>query len=227
MWDRAAARAHAALRRAPHRPPRPRRLAVRRSRRSRDVRAPAARAARRARADRSAARSAAFRSAARSGMWLALDAPERIDRLVLAARRRASGRRSSGTSAHRARREPRGWRRSPSRCCERWFTPAFRDAATLPRRCFVATPPEGYARCCEASARLGCARRAPRVSGADDSCDRRVSTIRSAPPDAARSDRGARFPALALVVHRRRRDTSSNVERADAFNEALVAHLAA
>ena len=81
------------------------------------------------------------------GMWLAANAGDRLDRLVLA-----------GTSAHFG--PPERWiERAETVRSEgmaplvdatmgRWFTPAFTGTALF-RQTFLATPPEGYAACCD------------------------------------------------------------------------------
>jgi len=87
------------------------------------------------------------------GMWLGANAPERIDRLVLACtgaslgapevyRERAARVRAEGTAGLLE-----GAR-------ERWFTPAFRDSPAARRILdgLLAIAPEGYAACCEAVA---------------------------------------------------------------------------
>ena len=82
------------------------------------------------------------------GMWLGANAPERLDRLVLA-----------GTSAYFG--PPERWvERAQLVRAEgtepiadatmgRWFTPAFAGIAPY-RAQLVATPSEGYAACCDA-----------------------------------------------------------------------------
>lgn len=91
-----------------------------------------------------------------TGMWLATNAPERIDRLVLLCTapllesrpwlERAATIRSQGTAAV-----------APA-VVQRWFTPAFaeRDPAMVARMqaTIADTPDEGYAACCEAIASL-------------------------------------------------------------------------
>ncbi len=80
-------------------------------------------------------------------MWLAANAPERVDRLVLACTRawfdgpegwaeRAAAVRAGGVEA------------IADAVLERWFTPAFRDRARW-RAMMTSIDPEGYARCCE------------------------------------------------------------------------------
>jgi|SRR5215470_4309743 len=87
------------------------------------------------------------------GMWLASNAPERVERLVLC-----------NTSAHLPGRElwnarieavrTSGMAAVAPQVLERWFTPEFRDrapeAVERVRRMLLTTPAEGYAACCAA-----------------------------------------------------------------------------
>ena len=88
-----------------------------------------------------------------TGMWLGVNAPERIDRLVLLCTSamlrddhdwplRARTVREQGTGA------------VADAVVERWFTPAFRDAnpdlVARMRAMIADTPPQGYAGCCDA-----------------------------------------------------------------------------
>jgi 3-oxoadipate enol-lactonase len=152
------------------------------------------------------------------GMRAALDAPDRIDRLVLCS-----------TSARFATPEfwderaatvrSEGVRAIADTVLDRWFTPGFPDVRRY-RDMLVSTPAEGYARCCEAvrdwDARgaLG-AVRAPTlaIAGAEDP---------STPPDQLRAI-VSEIPGAGLTVLDHGRHLV-NVERADAFNEALLAH---
>lgn len=92
-----------------------------------------------------------------TGMWLAVNAPERIDRLALLCtsamlardidwRARAKTVRDEGTGAVAA------------ATVERWFTPGFiaanPDVAARMRAMVADTPPEGYAGCCDAIAEM-------------------------------------------------------------------------
>ena len=89
------------------------------------------------------------------GMWLAAEAPERIDRLVLCCTKalfappeqwteRAATVRAGGVAT------------VSEATLGRWFTPAFHtarpDVVERFRAMLVGTPPEGYAGCCEALA---------------------------------------------------------------------------
>ena len=152
------------------------------------------------------------------GMRLALDAPHRIGRLVLCSTsarfatpefwdRRVAAVRSGGVEA------------IADEVLDRWFTPGFPDVRRY-RDMLVSTPAEGYSRCCEAvrdwdvRGALG-AVQAPTmaIAGADD---------RSTPPDELKAI-AAEIPSARLTVLHGRHLV--NVEQADAFNEALLAHL--
>jgi 3-oxoadipate enol-lactonase len=161
-----------------------------------------------------------------TGMWLAIRAPERIERLGLVC-----------TSAHLPPRE--GWieRAATVRAkglaavadgaLERWFTPelgVFRaEAVEWARRTLLEIPPEGYAGCCEAiadhdlRAELGRVR-APTlvIAGADDP---------ATPPDHGRliadSIDGARLELIDAARH------LANVERPAEVTRVLLGHLTA
>lgn len=154
------------------------------------------------------------------GMRVALDAPERLERLVLCStsarfvtpefwQERADTVREHGVKA------------VADVVLERWFTPEFPDVRRY-RDMLLSIPVEGYARCCEA-VRDWDARGtldavvAPTlaVAGADDP---------STPP-AELEGIAAEIPEARMVVLDRARHLA-NVERAQAFNEALLAHLA-
>jgi 3-oxoadipate enol-lactonase len=160
-----------------------------------------------------------------AGMWLAAEAPERIDRLVLCC-----------TAAHLP--PPELWdeRAATARgggmeqladgAMERWFTPAFRSEhpeVVGPIRDQVAeTPPEGYAASCEAirewdfRERLGSIAAPTLVVAAEDDP--------STPPEHGRllAERipGARLELLPDAAH------LANVEQPESFNRALLSHLA-
>ena len=153
------------------------------------------------------------------GMRLALDAPDRVERLVLVC-----------TSARFG--EPEQWLERAATVRRdglevivdavvgRWFTPAFADPSRF-RELFLATDREGYARCCEALAGWDARDEVEAidvptlvVSGADDA---------AAPPEAgalvAERIPGARHVVLDHAAH------LANVERPDAFNPLLEEHL--
>ncbi len=88
-----------------------------------------------------------------TGMWLAVHAPERIDRLVLA----NTAARFGTTEAWNARIDAvrkGGVEAIADAVLERWFTPGFRarapETVARMRETLVATPAEGYVGCCAA-----------------------------------------------------------------------------
>ena len=153
------------------------------------------------------------------GMRLALDAPERIDRLVLMCtspsfapeemwRARAALVRAEGL-------EP-----VVDTILARWFTPAFPDLRRF-REMFLATDPEGYARCCDALLAWDVQDQLERidaptlcVAGAEDP---------STPPDELGSI-ASRIPRARVEVVPKARHLA-NVERPDEVNRLLLEHL--
>jgi 3-oxoadipate enol-lactonase len=158
------------------------------------------------------------------GMTLALEEPERVDRLVLACTSAYVG--PPEGWAERARLvRTRGMEAVADSVVGRWFTPGFaRDGAETVARfraMLAATPPEGYARCCEAlaawDAREGIsAIAAPAlvIAGTDDPATpvEHAQLIASAIP-------GARLRIVERAAH------LANIERAEAFTNAVLAHL--
>lgn len=158
------------------------------------------------------------------GMWLASEAPERIERLVLCCtsakftppemwEERARTVRADGVGA------------IADAVLERWFTPAFRadwpETVEWAGRMLRETPPEGYAGCCEAirdadlRGRLG-EISAPTlvIGGADDP---------AVPPEQAELLRDSIPYARLLVVEGAAH--LPNVERPEKITRALLAHL--
>jgi 3-oxoadipate enol-lactonase len=153
------------------------------------------------------------------GMQLALTAPERLERLVLASTAARFG-------------EPGQWRERAAlvraegltaivdAVLARWFTPRFAGLRPF-RDMLLSVDPEGYARCCDALAEwdvrgaLGDVR-APTlvIAGADDP---------STPPETVEQIfaeiPGARFEVIEQAAH------LSSVERADVFNRLIEEHL--
>jgi 3-oxoadipate enol-lactonase len=157
------------------------------------------------------------------GMALALEAPERVDRLALCC-----------TAAYLG--PPEGWHERArlvraagtaaiaERVLERWFTQRYRDESPATVRRFretlEATPPEGYATCCEAIASWDArtsigAIRAPTlvIAGAQD--------VATPPEDGAFLAES--IPAAELIVLS---DAAhlANVEQPEPFNQALLGH---
>ncbi len=159
------------------------------------------------------------------GMWLASEAPERVERLMLCCTP-ANFDPDAYRSRARTVRE-RGVAEVADAILERWFTPAFReshpDVLEWAGRMLREIPPEGYAGCCEAisgadlAERLG-GIRAPTliIAGAEDP---------AAPPDRSESIRDsipdARLEILSPAAH------LANVERPEAMTRAILDHLQA
>jgi 3-oxoadipate enol-lactonase len=159
-----------------------------------------------------------------TGMWIAINSPDRIDRLVLCC-----------TSAHIPPRErwldraatvrEQGMDAVAEASVERWFTPALRrrQPETVERfeRALGEIDPEGYAGCCEAIAEIDLRSELPKISaptlvitGEDD-----LST----PPDHGRliAEQVEHGDCLLLSPARH----LANVERVDEVNRALLDHL--
>lgn len=86
------------------------------------------------------------------GMWLAINAPERIDRMVLCCTSAYMPPRDTWEERAAAVREE-GMEALTGATLERWFTEAADERAVArAREGLLATDPEGYAACCEAIA---------------------------------------------------------------------------
>jgi 3-oxoadipate enol-lactonase/4-carboxymuconolactone decarboxylase len=157
------------------------------------------------------------------GMWLASEAPQRVERLVLCC-----------TSAHfdpdayesRARTvREHGVAQVAEGVLERWFTPAFRksrpELAEWAKQMLRETPPEGYAGCCEAISSAHLPRRLGRIraptlilAGAEDP---------AAPPELSEFIRdsipGARLVVLSPAAH------LASIEQPEAVTQAILDHL--
>lgn len=134
-------------------------------------------------------------------MWVAANAPERVDRLVVFCTSAYLG---SAYAERAAAVRERGIEPIADAVIERWFTPGF-DPATVARfrRGLVGIPAEGYAGCCEAIAGmdlredLGSIRASTLVvAGADDP---------ATPPDhgqaIAEAIPGAQFAVIPKAAH--------------------------
>jgi 3-oxoadipate enol-lactonase len=161
-----------------------------------------------------------------TGMWLAIHAPERIDRLALCC-----------TSAHlpppdmwleRAETvRAKGMDAVADAALERWFTPALAERrpelVERTRRALLDTPPEGYAGCCEAiashdlRAELSSIRAPTLVLAADDDP--------ATPPEHGRLIAGAVDGARLVVLERARHLAA--VERPEEFTREVLGHLTA
>jgi 3-oxoadipate enol-lactonase len=161
-----------------------------------------------------------------TGMWLAINEPERIDRLALCC-----------TSAHLPPREmwteraatvrARGVQAVSDAQLDRWFTPALAehrpDVVERIRRALLDTSPEGYAGCCEAIAthdlrgELGGVRAPTLVLAAADDP--------ATPPEHARLIADAVAGARLIILERARH--LAVVERPEESARELLGHLTA
>lgn len=153
------------------------------------------------------------------GMRLALDEPERVERLVLCATSaRFADREFWQERADTVRRD--GVEAVADVVLERWFTPSFRDVRRY-REMLLSIPSEGYARACDAlrdwdvRGTLGSIS-APTYAlvGAEDP---------STPP-ADLAAIASEVPGAELLIVDDARHLL-NAERPDVFNEALLARL--
>jgi 3-oxoadipate enol-lactonase len=157
-----------------------------------------------------------------TGMWLAVNAPERIDRLVVACTAAKFGDTDKWFTRARIVRED-GLGAIVDSIMRRWFTPGFRpDLVARLRAGFLATPAEGYAGCCEALAgwdyrdRLGeIATPTLVLAGAHD-----IATPLEQNELVAERIPGARLVVLPEAAH------LANVQQSEAFSAAVNEHLA-
>ncbi len=160
------------------------------------------------------------------GMWIAANAPDRVDRLMVIC-----------TSAHLA--APDYWQERAARVradgmasivdpvVEKWFTPAFARRLSPVVRDYKETmaqlPPDGYAACCEAIGQLDLRPELPRISaptmvvaGADDHA---ISPEHGAA--IAKAVSGSSFVTVADAAH------LANVEQPDVITRLMLDHLSA
>ena len=161
-----------------------------------------------------------------TGMWLAAEAPERIERLVLLCTSALLGPKSVWDERI-ATATGRGMAALVDGVIERWFTPAFR--AENPKvvekmaRTLRETDPRGYAGCCAAIRDMDLRDRLPSVgaptlvvSGAEDP---------ATPPEhgglIADAIPGARFEVVPDAAH------IANVEQPEKITQLILTHLEA
>jgi 3-oxoadipate enol-lactonase len=153
------------------------------------------------------------------GMRLALDAPERLDRLVLCSTSMRFATADFWEERARLAREE-GMEAIAETALGRWFTPEFADVRRY-REMLVSIPAEGYARCCEAvrdydvRGKLGAIRLPTLVIAADEDPSTPVADLEAI----ARETPGARLVVLERARH------LANVERAEEFNSAVLSFL--
>lgn len=158
------------------------------------------------------------------GMWLAENAPERLDRLVLCCTSASLGPASMWQErAETARTQ--GMATLADAAVDRWVTPGFKtanpDKAAWLRDMVASHPAEGYASCCTAIEKMSIVDDLPTVTAptlviaaADDP---------ATPPDHARriadAIPGARLEIVANAAH------LGNVEQPEVFTGLIIDHL--
>jgi 3-oxoadipate enol-lactonase len=157
-----------------------------------------------------------------TAMWVAANAPERVDRLVLACTSARFGDPEHWLERAAIVRE-RGLDPIADGIVARWFTPAAPpEVVGRFRQMLVETPRESYAACCEALARWDFRRRLPEIAAP-------TLVIAAAQDQAtpledsdvlARGIPGARLVVVADAAH------LANVEQAEAFSKLVTEHLA-
>ena len=158
------------------------------------------------------------------GLWLAANAPERVDQLIVcctAARMPRPEDYAARANVVRA----RGMGAIGDTVIGRWFTPAFQarrpDAVAGIKSILLATPPEGYAATCDALAVMDLRNDLARttastlvIAGAED---------QSTPPERGQEIagriRGARFVIIRGAAH------LANVEQPEAVTHRILGHL--
>ena len=158
------------------------------------------------------------------GLWLALEAPERVDRLALCCTlpaflppemwlERAASVREDGTAV------------VAEAALGRWFTERFHaehaDVVATFRTMLVETPSEGYAGCCEALATFDVRPRLGAITAPTLVVTGEADPV--APPESG-AELAAAIPGATHVVISGAAHIA-NVEHPDAFTEALCAHL--
>lgn len=161
-----------------------------------------------------------------TGMWLAAEAPERIERLVLLCTSALLGPKSVWDERI-ATATGRGMAALVDGVIERWFTPAFRaenpEVVEKMARTLRETDPGGYAGCCAAIRDMDLRDRLPSieaptlvVSGAEDP---------ATPPEhgglIADAIPGARFEVVPDAAH------IANVEQPEKITQLILTHLEA
>ena len=160
------------------------------------------------------------------GLWLAANAPERADRLVVcctAARMPRPEDYAQRAKVVRA----KGMAAIADTVIGRWFTPAFLtgrpNAVAEIKARLLATPPEGYAATCEALAAMDLRDDLPRIAastlviaGAEDQ-----ATPLEHAEEIARRIRGAELVVIPDAAH------LANIEQPEAVANRIVSHLKA
>ena len=158
------------------------------------------------------------------GLWLAANAPERVDRLVVcstAARMPRPDEYAGRAKLVRA----QGMDAVADRVIGRWFTPAFLtrrpDVVAGIKALLLATPPEGYAATCEALAAMDLRSDLPRITA--PTLVIAAAEDQATPPEQsqeiARGIRGAELVVIPDAAH------IANVEQPEAVTNQILDHL--
>lgn len=161
-----------------------------------------------------------------TGMWLAAEAPERIDRLVLVCTSALLGPKSVW-DGRIATATGRGMDALVDAVIERWFTPAFRpeNPGVVQRmaRTLRETDPEGYAGCCAAIRDMDLRDRLPSIGA--PTLVVAAAQDPATPPEHGKlihdAIPGARFEMVANASH------IANVERPEKISQLILTHLEA
>lgn len=158
------------------------------------------------------------------GMWLASEAPERVERLVLCCTSARLGPPENWSSRAKTVRKD-SLKAISEAVLERWFTPEFRTSAPetieWAGHMLKDTPAEGYAGCCEAIRDMALRERLGKIqastlviAGADDAATPQdhAEVVRDSIPD-------ARLEVTPRAAH------LANVEQPDAVTQAILGHL--
>jgi len=158
------------------------------------------------------------------GLWLAANAPERVDRLVVCCTAARMPRPEDYTERAKVVRA-QGMAAIADMVIGRWFTPAFKarrpDVIAGIKARLLASPPEGYAATCEALAAMDLRDDLPRIAastlviaGGED---------QATPPEHA-EEIARRIPAAELVVIP---DAAhlANIEQPDAVTDRILDHV--
>jgi len=158
------------------------------------------------------------------GLWLAANAPERVERLVVcstAARMPRPDEYAARAKLVRA----QGMDAVADRVIGRWFTPAFLtrrpDVVAGIKALLLATPPEGYAATCEALAAMDLRNDLSRIAA--PTLVIAAAEDQATPPEQsqeiARGIRGAELVVIPDAAH------IANVEQPDAVTNQILDHL--
>ena len=157
------------------------------------------------------------------GMWLALNAPERLNKLVLSNTAAKIGT-AEGWNARIEAVQKNGMKSVASGILERWFTPVFRQKApeTMANilKMLEETNPEGYVACCAAVRDFDCREQLNKI--------RTPTLVIAGAHDPATPPEGGRFLAQQIPGARFvELDAAhlSNIEAQDQFNNELTAFL--